>query len=119
MSVKSTYDYKQEPRDKVENFHGNQVVYFHWEEHLSFCAAIAFPLPPDMPWKAVLGELLPDHYGSHPDFDEIEWFDVRWQLNGEEWEPDPEKSLKELGVDHKSLIRFWTPGLDGYKGSSS
>jgi phenol hydroxylase P4 protein len=29
-------------------------------------------------------------------------------LDGENWSPSPEKSLGELGVGHKSLIRFWT-----------
>jgi phenol/toluene 2-monooxygenase (NADH) P4/A4 len=29
------------------------------------------------------------------------------------------KSLADHGVGHKSLIRFWTPGLAGYKNSAS
>jgi phenol hydroxylase P4 protein len=29
------------------------------------------------------------------------------------------KSLADHGVGHKSLIRFWTPGLTGFKGSKS
>ena len=49
-------DYEQhiEYRDLKKNFHGNRVVYVHWEEHLSFRSAIAFPLPPDMPFAAFI-----------------------------------------------------------------
>ena len=42
MPVVAIKDYKGEVKDKVENFHGNQLVYLHWEDHLSFCAPLAF-----------------------------------------------------------------------------
>ena len=106
-------------RDAVEHFHGNIVVYIHWEEHLSFCAALAFPLPPTMPFGAVSGELLPEYYGSHPDFGHIDWPQVRWELDGKPFLPVPEAPIGDQGFDHKSLLRFWTPGLHGYQGSRS
>ena len=37
--------YEGQNLDAVENFHGNQVVYLHWEQHLMFCAALAAPVP--------------------------------------------------------------------------
>ena len=73
--------------DAVENFHGNQLVYLHWEKHLSFCAALAFPLPPQMPFGAIVGELLPEFYGPHPDFEKIDWSQVTWELDGEPFTP--------------------------------
>ncbi len=106
-------------RDAVENFGGNIVVYVHWEEHLSFCSALAFPLPPEMPFGAVQGELLPQFYGSHPDFQRIAWSSVRWELDGQPFTPDLETAIGQQGFGHKSLLRFWTPGLDGYQGSKS
>lgn len=111
--------YTGEVRDRLENFHGNMLVYLHWEDHLSFCAALAFPLPPDMPFAAVQGELMPQFYGMHPDWQKIDWADVRWQVDGVDITPDPDKSLADNGVRHKSLIRFWTPGLKGPQDSSS
>lgn len=111
--------YRGEVRDAEENFHGNRVVYVHWEEHLMFCAALAFPLPPQMPFGALVGEVLPQFYGPHPQFKEIDWAQVRWTLNGEDFTPDLEKSLDDNGITHKSLLRFWTPGLDGHQGSAS
>ena len=38
-------------------------------------------------------------------------------IDGVSTKPDMAKSLADHGVGHKSLIRFWTPGLNGYKGS--
>src|SRR3546814_9402522 len=46
-------------RDKLENFHGAQLIYVHWEEHLNFCAAITLPLPPETPFGALTSEILP------------------------------------------------------------
>ncbi len=40
-------------------------------------------------------------------------------IDGVKVQPDFAKSIAENGVGHKSLIRFWTPGLNGWKGSSN
>jgi phenol hydroxylase P4 protein len=111
--------YRGEPKDVEKNFHGNRVVYFNWEKHLMFCAPIAFPLPPAMPFGAVTGQLLPEYWGAHPDFARVDWAKARWTLDGKPLTPDPTKSLDELGVKHKSVLRLTTPGLDGYKGSAT
>lgn len=120
MSVTAiTKDYAPPARDVVENFRGNQMVYIHWEDHMMFSAAMAFPFPPSMPFGAILNEILPTFYGMHPNFEKIEWDKVKWMLDGEDFTPDPEKTLEQQNIGHKSLIRFWTPGLHGYKGSYS
>ena len=120
MAVVALQDgYQGEVLDQEENFHGNRVVYLHWEDHLMFCAAIAFPLPPGMPFGGLLEEIIPTYYGAHPDFKNIDWAKVRWTLDGEEITPEPDQSLEDLGVRHKSMIRFWTPGLKGYRGTST
>ncbi|MGB0747540.1 MAG: phenol hydroxylase subunit P4 [Magnetospiraceae bacterium] len=116
IAMEPGYGDKVQTRDRVENFHGNNVVYLHWEEHLMFSSALAFPLPPDMPFGAILAEIMPTNYGMHPDFEKIDWSTVRWEIGGKEATPDPEKSLKDNGIGHKTLIRFWTPGLTGVGG---
>lgn len=116
IAITPDYEKHTETRDRVENFHGNHVVYLHWEEHLSFCAAMAFPLPPDMPFGAMVSEVLTPHYTMHPDFEKIDWDTVKWSVGGKDTTPDMGKSLADNGVGHKTLIRFWTPGLHGYKG---
>ncbi len=119
MSVTAIGEYRFAPRDRRENFHGNIVTYWHWTRHLMFCAPVAFPLPPEMPFGAVIEEVLPGVYGAHPDFAEIDWDAVTWTRDGEPFAPDLSASLADNGIDHKSVVTFTTPGLDGIAGSGS
>jgi phenol hydroxylase P4 protein len=119
VALDPDYGSKIEYRDLEKNFHGNRIIYVHWEEHLSFCSAIAFPLPPAMPFGALVEAVIKPHYAAHPDAEKIDWSAVTWEIDGVKVTPNMEKSLDENGLRHKSLIRFWTPGLNGFKGSAS
>lgn len=119
MAVKSIGEYKFPAADRVENFHGNQLVYIGWDKHLMFCAPIAFPLPPDMPFQALVEEVIPGAYSAHPEFEKIDWDAVEWSLDQEDFTPILDASLEANGVGHKSLIRMRTPGLNGIAGVAS
>ncbi len=119
MTVKSIGDYPALPRDGVENFHGNQMVIIGWDQHLMISSPMAFPLPPDMPFGAFKSEVMPAAFGPHPEWGQIDWSTVQWMLDGEDFTPDMDASLKDNGVGHKSVIRFQTPGLNGIAGSGS
>ena len=107
-------DYTGEDRDRVELFHGKQVVYFGWDEHTMVCAPIALPLPPDMPFGAFVNEVLPTTaYAEDPDWPRIDWAKVEWSRSGAPFTPDPEKTLADQGLGHKALLRIRTPGLVG------
>ncbi len=105
-------------KDSVDKFHGNQLVYVAWDKHRLINSAMTFPLPPDMPFEALISEVLPGCYKDHPDFEKLDFKDesIIWRLNNEEFTPDFSKSLKDNGIDHKSLIRFETPNLTGLNG---
>lgn len=118
-ALEKDYADKIDIRDRLENFHGNIVVYVHWEDHLSYCSALAFPLPPAMPFQALVSDVIGTYYAAHPDFARIDWSLVTWAIDGAAAQPDMSKSLAENGIGHKSLIRFWTPGLDGYRHARS
>lgn len=107
------YESKVEIRDLEKNFHGNILVFVHWEEHLSFCSAIAFPLPPAMPFGAFVSEVVAPHYAAHPDAANVDWSKAVWSIDGHRKTPDFSASLAANGFHHKSLVRFWTPGLSG------
>lgn len=117
MPVTALGNYDFEPLDAQKNFHGNIITYWNWVDHLMFCAPIALPLAPDMPFAAVVGEVLPGAYAYHPDFEKIDWDAAEWNLDGAAFTPDLNKSLKENGLGHKSVVRFTTPGLTGVGGS--
>ena len=38
MGVAAIKEYDFEPADRLENFHGNQLLYIGWDGHLLFCA---------------------------------------------------------------------------------
>ena len=119
MSVAAVSKYEFESADKLENFHGNQILYIGWEDHLMFCAPFAFPFPPVMRFGDVVDKVLPGAFGYHPDFAKIDWAKVEWFKSGKSWEPDTARTLAENGLGHKDVIRFRTPGLTGIGGSCS
>jgi phenol hydroxylase P4 protein len=119
MAIKALDGYVDFIADAVENFHGNQLVYVDWFKHRMITAACAFPLPPDMPFGALLQEVIPGIYGVHPDFDKVDWSTTTWELDGEPFTPNPEASLAKNGIGHKSMLIFTTPGLNGIAGSGN
>ncbi|GAA3702598.1 phenol hydroxylase subunit P4 [Oceanisphaera sediminis] len=110
-------DYKGEVRDARANFGDNILVHIGWDEHLLFCSAKTFLLSPAMPFSDLQDRILSEGFSQHPDFEHIDWSSVQWTLNGQPLSPSREQTLEQQGFDHKSLLRFRTPGLNGYKGT--
>lgn len=119
MAVAAVKEYRGERKDAADKFHGAQLTYIGWIDHLMFCAPFAFPLPPDMPFGAILEAVLPGAFGAHPDFAKIDWSTAEWTKGGQPFHPDPAKSLAENGMRHKDSLTFRIPGLTGIKGSHS
>lgn len=118
MSVRALQpNYVGEVRDRVENFHGKQLFYIGWDDHLMFGAAHALPLAPDTPFRAIVEQIIPSVYAQHPDTAKIDWKTVQWLRSGQPFVPDLDKSLVENGLGHKAIVRFRTPGLNGIGGS--
>jgi hypothetical protein len=70
--------------DVRENFPA-PLLYIGWDQHLMFCAPFCLPLPPDMPFDALLTQVLPGIYGAHPDFARIDWDQAQWFKAGQPW----------------------------------
>lgn len=118
MSVVALKPYLFSPRDSVDKFPA-PLLYVGWEDHLLFCAPHCLPIPPDMPFSALIEKVLPDVYGYHPDFAKIDWNEVQWFKSGQPFNPVASKTFADNGLGHKDVIRFRTPGLTGIKGSCS
>lgn len=103
--------------DQQANYGDNIMIYIGWDEHLMFCSAKAFLIKPSMTMGQLQEEILPAGFSQHPDFEHIDWSKVQWMLNGESVTFSAKDALGDKGVDHKSLLRFKTPGLNGYKGT--
>ncbi len=119
MPVVALKPYQGEVKDRQENFHGNQLLYVGWEDHLMFCAPLCFMLPPDLRFGDLPEQILPGAYGAHPDWARVDWSEARWFRSGRPWQPDFHKTLAENGLGHKEVLRFQTPGLTGIAGSCS
>jgi len=119
MAIQSIGEYPIIMKDSVENFHGNQVVYVYWYGHRVVSSPRAFPLPPEMPFGAIVSDIIPVSYKIEPDFENLnfETTEVIWEIDGKVVQPDFSKSLRENGVGHKSFIQFTTPSLTGKVGA--
>ncbi len=115
-ALEKNYEDKVTFRDSLDKFGGNMLVYTYWEDHSMFCAPMSWPLPAGMPAGALVQEVIAPHIAAHPDAAKIEWDKVEWILDDKKIDLDLTKSLEENGFEHKSLLRFITPGLTGYKG---
>ena len=116
MSVVAvTPDYRGEMKDAVENYRGQMLMSVGWDEHLCY-SPLCFPVSPEAPFKVLTDQILPGMFAQHPDASKIDWSRVEWKRSGEPFKPDPERSLRDNGLEHKSILRFRTPGLNGYEG---
>lgn len=111
-------EYRSEIADVVERFHGQQLLYIGWDNHLMYPAPLCIPVPPEMPFNTLFG-VIPQLYAMHPDTASIDWETVQWTSSGSAFVPDPEASLVANGLGHKAVLRFVTPGLTGVAGSGS
>lgn len=119
MTVKAISEYSADPMDTVDKFHGMQIMYIYWANHLMFCASFAFLVEPDMSFEMMLKNTFIPAVVNHPESEYIDFNIARWMLNGVEFKPSMQLSLRENGVDHKSLITFITPELHGLNGSAT
>ena len=112
-------DYPMIQRDTVDQFHGKQLLYLCWDKHLMFAAPFCIPVPRTLPFGALIRDVLPELYGEHPEFEDIDWKRTQWFNSNKRFIPDVGKSLEHHGLGHKSLIRFRTPALEGIREPSA
>jgi phenol hydroxylase P4 protein len=105
--------YHGDMKDSVEHFHGQQLLGICWDEHLMYATPLCIPVPPQMPFGALVEQVLPQLFGQHPQFSQIDWPQVQWRHEGQPFTPDLQASLADNGLGHKAFIRFRTPGLSG------
>lgn len=118
MPVQAIQDnYQFEALDLQKNYGDNMLLFIGWDHHTLFCSAHAFVVSPQQTLQELIDQQIAGGFSQHPEFAEIEWSTVQFTLNRETLNADFSKTLAEQGFDHKSLLRFVTPNLTGYKGS--
>ncbi len=116
MPVVAIRPYNTVSKDTVDKYLGAQLLFVGWDKHLMFYSPLTLCVPPSLPLRDLINGNLKAAFGIHPDFDKIEWDKAQWTLGGKPWLPDLDKTIGELGLKHKALIRFKTPGLEGLHG---
>ena len=116
MTVQAiTETYQFTPLDLQQNYGENMLLFIGWDHHTLFCSAHAFVVSPKQTLQELIDGQIKAGFEQHPDFENIDWSTVQFSLNRNNLKVDFSKTLDELGFDHKSLLRFVTPGLDGFK----
>jgi phenol hydroxylase P4 protein len=119
MPVTAIKDYQFPPADTQDKFHGGQLLYVGWDDHLMFCAPFAYCLPPNTLFGDLCEKIMANSFGYHPDWAKIDFSKATWRKSGQPWPADMNKTLAELGLKHKDVLRLCTPGLKGLDGTSS
>jgi phenol hydroxylase P4 protein len=119
MSIASRKPYVGESRDRVEGFHGKQLVYVSWDHHLLFAAPFLICVPPQMPFDEFVAGPLSALLQPDPDAAAIDWTQVQWRKANAPFQPDFDRSLADNGVGHKVQLRFHTPGLNQVCGAAA
>ncbi len=117
MPVSAIGAYQAQSADRLETFHGLQLVYLCWDRHLIFCAPMTFPLSPDMRFADFLEQVVKPAIAPHPDAEHVDFAKAQWLLDDQPFTPAPDASLQANGILHKSLLHLTTPGLNGLQGS--
>lgn len=112
-AMPSLGDYPLRQQDTEDRFYGKRLIFLSWENHLMYAAPFCVPLPPTLPFGALVRDVLPELFGEHPEFEAIDWQRTQWFNSGKRFVPDFGKSIEHHGLAHKSLIRFRTPRLEG------
>ena len=118
MPVKAINNqYEFEPLDLQHHYGDNMLLYVGWDQHTLFCAAHAFVVSPQQTFQALIDQQIQAGFHQHPDYEQIDWSKVQYQLNGQSFTPDLDQPLESQNIGHKSLLRLVTPNLDGFKHS--
>lgn len=104
MSVKALYDYDYPSADRAELFGDDQLVYVHWEGNPLFCSAACFRVPKAMAFGEFVTGMVHPWAGSDPAFDPSKV--DKWRLFDTPLAGAADKSLDELGIGHKALLKF-------------
>jgi phenol/toluene 2-monooxygenase (NADH) P4/A4 len=106
MTVKALYDYNFPSADRAEVFGDDQLVYVLWDGNPLLCSAACMRVPKTVPFGEFLATVVHPWAASDPDFDPATVHD--WRLFDDPIDPEADRSLADLGVGHKALLKFST-----------
>ena len=106
MAVTAMYDYNWPSRSAAELYGDAQLVHVWWNGNPYFVSAATFPFPKEMPFGAMVNEVLKGFFSADPDFVPESLDTAKWKIDHQDVDVDMNASLVANGVGHKSLVEF-------------
>ncbi len=102
MAIKALGEYDFPSASRQELYGDDMLVNVWWKNNPMFCSAGCFRAPKAIKWADFRSEILGPWASSDPDYDpSVNW---EWELEGQPFTPDDNKTLEEMGVGHKHTI---------------
>ncbi len=92
-------------------------MYVGWDHHTLYCSAHAMLVSPQQTFQEFFDQQMQAVSINILTLKTLNGMKCNLLLNKQVIQPRPEQTLAEIGFDQKSLLRFVTPGLNGYKGA--
>ena len=106
MTERTLRPYEFPSADSQENFGDDQLVYVYWEGNTLFFAPGCFRVPRNMTWEAFRQSVVDPWAAADPDYNPKAA--KSWRIGDRALKADPGRSLQDLGIGHKALIKFRT-----------
>lgn len=104
MPVVAISGYSFPSRSRAELYGDDQLVNVLWRNNTYLCAPATFRAPKGMPFGEFLASIVEPWAASAPDF--VAGSTGGYQVDFAAVTVDPEKSLTDNGIGHKSLLSF-------------
>ena len=106
MTVKALAEYDFPASDRLENFGDDMLVNLFWEANLFIGCPACVRVPRAMTWGDFKSGVIDPWASADPDYDPSAA--TGWRINDTPFTPDLDRSLEQLGVMHKGIVKFRT-----------
>lgn len=107
MATPALYDYTKYPSRSAQELYGDDMLVNLWQkDDLWFCSPAAYRVPRSMTWKDFYEGIFQPYVAANPHTTGEETYS--WQLVDDPFTPEDDKTLAELGVNHKNTLGFVT-----------
>lgn len=105
MSTRALYDYTKFPSRSAQENYGDDILVSLWQKDDTFFAApLMLRVPKAMTWKDFYQTQFLPYVNHSPRTKAGESY--IFELTNEPFSPEDDKSLEELGVEHKNVLSF-------------
>ena len=105
MATRAVYDYTKCPSRSAQELYGENMIVHVWQRDDNwFACPSAFLVPRTMAWRDFYATMVLPLVAANPHTTGHETY--TWTLVDAPFTPQDEKSLEELGVEHKNTLGF-------------